>query len=90
MRRRRAIVLSGFITGALLAGVALTVCVLVHVRPGSVERCPFAVVEGSRPWLGVVTRAAVVGALFGVMGAAAALLAARGREAHLVDRRGRQ
>lgn len=89
-QRRRAIALSGFISGAVVAGVALTACVLVHVRPGSVDRCPFAVVEGSRPWLGAVMRAAVVGVLFGAMGTAAGLLAARERARHLVDRRGRQ
>lgn len=86
-QRRRAIALSGFITGALLAGVALTVCVLVHVRPGSVDRCPFAVVSGSQQWLGAVTRAAVMGALSGVLGATVGLWAVRAREVPLVDRR---
>jgi len=89
-QRRRAIALSGFMTGALLAGVALTACVLVHVRPGTVDRCPFAVVDGSHQWLGAVTRAAMMGVVSGVLGATVGLWAARAREVSLVDRRASQ
>ena len=75
--RRRAFMVSGFVLGALTAGVAMSACAVVHVSTSAPHWCPFAVTGGWGDWLRVVALAVCIGAVAGVLGAAAGSLAAR-------------
>lgn len=88
--RRRAFVVTGFVAGVLVAGVAMSVCVIAHTGTTQPSWCPFAVTAGWGDWFRAVGRAAIVGVLSGALGATVGFLAARASEVHLVDWRGRQ
>ena len=84
--RRRAFVVTGFVAGALVAGAAMSVCVVIHAGTTQPSWCPFAVVAGWGDWLRAIGRAAVVGALAGALGGAAGYVGARLGSLHWTPR----
>ncbi len=75
--RRRAFVVTGFVVGALLAGVAMSVCVVLHAGTAEPSWCPFAATGGWSDWFRAIGRAAVVGVLAGALGGVAGYVGAR-------------
>lgn len=75
--RRRAFVVTGSVAGLLVAGVAMSVCVVLHAGTAEPGACPFAVVAGWGDLLRAIGRAAVVGVLGGALGGVAGYVGAR-------------
>lgn len=82
--RRRNFMVSGFVLGALTAGLAMSACVVLHVGPPTAPWCPLVVTGGSEDWFRVVAIAALVGSASGVLGAATGLWAALPRASRAV------
>jgi len=74
---RRTFTVVGFVVGSLVAGVAMTVCVVAHVGTSHPSWCPFAVTAGWGDWLRAIGRAAVVGLLAGALGGVVGYAGAR-------------